>query len=155
MSKLACPVCLDLCLLCLFDLCAVNLRASMLAQPPLEGLGWLLSCWIALITRIIGFFQGPFSFFHAIWICDGLSFLYFFSGNFQRADINAVQSENVILVLKLAVFVLLLLIIYSALSEHFPSVCFRLHYHFTGRETEAEKNTTSCPGKQCHSWNTI
>lgn len=155
MSKLACPVCLDLSLLCLFDLCVVNLRASVLAQPPLEGIGWLLSCWIALITRIIGFFQGPFSFFHAIWICDCLSFLYFFNGNFQHADVSTVQSENVILILEVAVFVLLLLVIYSALLEHFPSVCFTLHCHFTGRETEEKANTASCTRKQCHSWNTI
>lgn len=79
-----------------------------------------------------------------------MRFLCFFNGNFLCADVNAVQSENTILILKIAQFVLLLLITCSALLEHFPSAHFVLHYHFTGRETEAETNTASCPGKQCH-----
>lgn len=83
-----------------------------------------------------------------------LSFLYFFSRNFQYADVNAVLSEEELLTLQLAVLVLIRLTIYSAISEHFSPVCFRLHY-FTAKEREAEINTTSCPRKQCHGWNTI
>lgn len=128
----------------------------MLAQPPLEGFGWWFYNCIALIPTVICSFQGPLFFFLLFFFSMPyryLSFLYFFSRNFQHADVNAVLSEEEILTLKLAVLVLLSLTIYSASSENFSPVCFRLHY-ISGKETEAEINTFY-PGKQCHRWNTI
>lgn len=93
-----------------------------------------MPCCITLITGTTSFFNVNFFMSHE---CDYLSFLQVFNGIFQLADVNAVQSENVILMLKLAEFILLLLLIYPSFLMHSFSLGCRVQYHFSGRDTEA------------------